>query len=400
MRRFPLVARPRPAALPLADRIAELTALATAAAGQTESGRRLAAAATVQNRAALIASDCGLPELARVLCRQQLQACLRAHPLNAQTAPYAMEPAVNLARLLIRQGDGARAHQLLAALYIAATEHTSADVDGIAVDFRELAPDAELQHALRRAVWTALLADGTRALAQAGRWQEAVEQVRLHRGVGLRLLDGRQIAIVARSLAADTDAALSLVDGTEPVDRWEETVAVALKALCLTIGARPTERVGVELVRSYREMEFTPGLGLFHTQLGLTVLDLTEARDDTVAAGIVSDAITSQDGYVARAVLAHPRCSVRLNGAERQALEAVVEAAGLHAGVIPYALMADLHAAVDLARASIDPNPLATDVPPALLDEEQSVEDNSWQRTEDGQPGQVRQLDKEAAHHA
>ncbi|MET9611793.1 hypothetical protein [Kitasatospora indigofera] len=355
-RRFPLVARPRPAALPLADRIAELTALAAAAADRDENGRRLTAA-TVQNRAALIASDCGLPELARVLCQQHLQSHLRALPLNAQTALYAMEPAINAARLLIRRGDGAQAHHLLTALYTAATEHTVADVDGVTVDFREIAPDAEVQHALRRTLWAALLADGTRALAQAGRWQEAADQVRLHRGVGVRLLDGRQIAIVAQSLAEDTDAALALVDATEPVDRWEETVAAALKAFCLANGGRPAEQAGEELADSYLEMECAPGTGVFQAQLGLTVLDVTHTRDDTVAARIIRDALTTQDGYVGRAVLTHPHCSAHLSSAEQQDLETVVDAAGLRTGSIPFALLSELHEAVDLARASVTPSP-------------------------------------------
>lgn len=69
-RRFPLVARPRPACPPLNERVKEVGDLATAAAEQTGT-TGLSLAATAHNKAALIASDCGLADRARSLCQQQ-----------------------------------------------------------------------------------------------------------------------------------------------------------------------------------------------------------------------------------------------------------------------------------------------------------------------------------------
>lgn len=58
-RRFPLVARPCPACLPLVRRVADLCERAH----QAERDSDLAAASAVHNLAALLASDCGLPQL-------------------------------------------------------------------------------------------------------------------------------------------------------------------------------------------------------------------------------------------------------------------------------------------------------------------------------------------------
>jgi hypothetical protein len=63
-RRFPLVARPRPACTSLAQRVTDLRN--RAARESTAAGHQDTAGATaVFNLAALLASDCGLPDLAR-----------------------------------------------------------------------------------------------------------------------------------------------------------------------------------------------------------------------------------------------------------------------------------------------------------------------------------------------
>ena len=99
-RRFPLVARARPACLPLDQRVRALCDRARRA----ERGSDLTEASTVHNNAALIASDCGLPELARRRCHRHATSYLRARPLSAQVARLALEPVINLARLDIREG--------------------------------------------------------------------------------------------------------------------------------------------------------------------------------------------------------------------------------------------------------------------------------------------------------
>jgi hypothetical protein len=66
-------------------------------------------------------------------------------------------------------------------------------------------------------VWTVALAEGIRALARAGRWDDALAHAHRHRGIGATLLDGRQIAVIAHSLRGDhTDAGTLLTDPSTP----------------------------------------------------------------------------------------------------------------------------------------------------------------------------------------
>jgi hypothetical protein len=75
-RRFPLVARSRPACTPLETRVGAVCALADSA----ERGGNQASASAVYNQVALLASDVGLPNLARAWCHRRADAYLRAHP--------------------------------------------------------------------------------------------------------------------------------------------------------------------------------------------------------------------------------------------------------------------------------------------------------------------------------
>src|SRR5882724_4575109 len=98
--RFPLVARSRPLCTALSARVTALVALADRAARDDVS-----AAARVHNQAALIASDCNQPELARAWCHRHARAWLGHAVLDGPAARHALEPLVNLGRLRIRAGD-------------------------------------------------------------------------------------------------------------------------------------------------------------------------------------------------------------------------------------------------------------------------------------------------------
>jgi hypothetical protein len=193
---FPLVPRPRPPCLPLETRITELTALAASSRHGTRQ-ERTTRAAKLLNKAALIASDCSIPVLARDLCHRQYDLYARAAPLPAWAVRLAMQPVLNIPRQLIRDGNGDDANAMLEALHQAALHLTPADIDRMHVNFGALTRTADGYREARTLTWTALLADGTRALAQARRWKEAAERAAAHRGIGTRLLDGRQAAILA-----------------------------------------------------------------------------------------------------------------------------------------------------------------------------------------------------------
>ncbi|MEN8654357.1 hypothetical protein ABCR94_28115 [Streptomyces sp. 21So2-11] len=205
--RFPLVARPRPACPPLADRVGEISNLARAA------GRdgNVTSATVASNKAALIASDCGMPDLARALCWRHAEGFLRALPLSAQEARYALEPLVNLARLRIRGGDGNGAYHLLDTLNQAVKSKTEAVIDGRAMSFEHLTQSAADHQQVCQWLWTVLLGDGTRALVVAGQWDRALAHAEQHRGVGQRLFDGRQVEVLVHCLGGQPNGALASI---------------------------------------------------------------------------------------------------------------------------------------------------------------------------------------------
>lgn len=345
-------------------RVREVAELARAAAGQTGGG--LALAATAHNKAALVASDCGLPDLARSLCWQQFDLYLRSRPLGAQAVRYMLEPIVNLARLLIREGNGTGAHQLLDTLYHAVRSRTDAVIDGRHVSFRDLTDSDEDHRTLCQWLWTVLLADGTRALAGAGRWDQALAYAEQHRGVGQRLLDGRQVAVLARALAGDPASATALLDQSALSEPWEQPVAACLSVLCRTLGARPADSAIAAMVEHYLGFEPARELVVFRTRLGLTMIELAggveQPHTAKAAARLVHEVVAAGDGYAARDVLAHDGCRAHLTGSEKRALSAVVQTSGLERGAIPGYLMTDLRAAV-MTSETVTARNLVTPIP-------------------------------------
>jgi hypothetical protein len=354
-RRFPLVARPRPACTPLARRVADLCDRARDAERNIDT----ATASAVHNLAALLASDCGLPELARQWCHRQANAYLRACPLDAQAARHALEPLVNLARLHIRDGHGERAFDLIEALYTNVSTRTEATIDGVEVP-AHLTNSEETHHEVRRWLWTVLLATGARALAIAGRWQEACTRLRNYKGIGRRMLDGRQVAVIANATSGNSKAALALLDETEPGEPWENAVTACLTIQCRS-GVGTTDTL---LNRYYALNAAAPGLAVFHIRLGLSFIDAIGTLDNPhtrrIATSLINRAIAAQDGYAAQDVLAHSSLHGLLSSTRAQELVNLVEACALGCGILPEKLLADITIALASAeevitRAAIPP---------------------------------------------
>jgi hypothetical protein len=76
-RRFPLAPRPKPPCRPLTERLARVARLAGQVEDDADAPLRAAGAC---NLAALIASDCAMPDLARALCWAQFDAYQAARP--------------------------------------------------------------------------------------------------------------------------------------------------------------------------------------------------------------------------------------------------------------------------------------------------------------------------------
>ncbi|MFF2041862.1 hypothetical protein ACFVVX_15650 [Kitasatospora sp. NPDC058170] len=353
-RRFPLVARIRPACLPLEARVGRLRELADTASQRADPGR----ASTVFNQAALLASDVGLPEYARELCHRHADLYLPRGPLPAMSAIRGLEPIVNLARLHIRAGHHQRGHRLLLDLYRAVTTASTTALDGITVP-AELTETHEQQTEVRAWLWRVVIADGTRALTTAGRWSEALRHIEEHRGIGRRILDGRQVAVLAAASTGDLPAALALLEEAEPGDPWEDAVTTVLTALCSSGDQRAAGRA-IDHCLAFEPVE---GMAVFTTRLALTAVDA--AGPDTAAARNLLVQLTSRtgesgDGYALRDLLTHDGTRSHLEPGRRKALERALAACALDSGALPSPLRNRLeeslgHAGKVLEMSPFDP---------------------------------------------
>ncbi|WP_327744707.1 hypothetical protein OHO28_29500 [Streptomyces europaeiscabiei] len=345
-RRFPLIARPRPACLPLPQRVRALAELADDA---TKTGDP-SMASTVYNQAALIASDTGVPDVARVLCRQHAAAYLDAAPLSGRAAIRALEPVVNLARLDIRAGhyDDGR-HKLLQLFDAVSTSAPSAMFENVVVP-PDLASTASDRQEVRAWLWRVLLADGTRALTVAGRWTEALAHIEAHHGVGQRMLDGRQVAVLAALSTGNTVDANSLLDNTKPAEPWEEAVINCLTAMCHRAAGLPWESTLQNLVTTYLGRQDGEDLTVFSTRLGLAVLDVIASPERSEARLVVEElhrrAIKASDGYAVREILAHPLCAALTTDREARDCRTLLTACALGAATLPEGLRGQLDNAV------------------------------------------------------
>ncbi|MEU1015354.1 hypothetical protein [Streptomyces sp. NPDC005898] len=345
-RRFPLVARPHPPCPSLADRVREISDLADAAKREA----KVTSATVALNKAALIASDCGLPELARVLCWRHTQGFLRAQPLGAQEARYALEPLVNLARLRIRDGDGAGAYQLLDSLNQAVKAKSEAVIDGHPISFRHLTHSTVDHQQVCQWLWTILLGDGTRALVTAGQWGRARTHCEQLRGIGKRLFDGRQVEVLGRCLDGQPKEALEFLSNSTLSEAWERPVAACLAMLCLTAAGARNAGSTATMVKQYQALDQTPELAVFRSRVGLAMLDLSSHNQQFgLARQLIQGAITHADGYVARDVLDHATCRDRMTQDELHTVSDLLISTGLGQGRIPAHLQQSLLGAVELS---------------------------------------------------
>lgn len=342
---FPLIQRARPPAQPLASRIGDL---AETASRLSESPQAVQAAG-ICNNAALIASDCGLPDLVRELCWRQHEVLRRASLPPEDVVKLSLEPLLNLARQHIRDGHGDAALTMIGILYHAARERTDAVIDRQTVSMRNLTATPEARKEACTRLWAALLADGTRALAAAGRWRDAAARASSHRGIGTRLLDGRQVSIIALLHSGDAAEALGLTTGSTAAEDWEKTVQHLLRIACLRSAGHPSEAEVPRMLTAILDQleSAAPANAVFRVRAGIIARDLAHhavpARFDRKLADIAAyDARAAQD------VLACQRLRDAMPTARR--LLKLVADSGLGAGTMPAPLYRELMTAVGLAQ--------------------------------------------------
>ncbi|MFC5814129.1 hypothetical protein [Nonomuraea harbinensis] len=352
VRRFPLVGRPRPACPSLQERVREIAEIADIARQQGANGLHQAVHAL--NKAALVASDCGLGDLARDLCWQHISVYRQtgAH-LTVPHAKYMLEPVLNLARLQIRAGNGDQGLRLLDAVYQAVTARTDLIVEGQTLPTARLIGTRQEHHKLREWIWLQYLAEGIRALAMTGRWDEAVTHAKVHNGIGVHLMEGRQAEIIAHCLHGAPQAARNVLEECELTEPWERQVGACLHVMCS--GASASEDVQA-MVQQFLGSEPRPGYAVFRARFGLTVATLTNALDrgatERVLAQVMMEALESGDGYAARDVLGHLAVTEQADDRSR-GLSELVASAGLGRGHLPAPLYDSISAAVKIAREAL-----------------------------------------------
>ncbi|MFG2042131.1 hypothetical protein [Dactylosporangium sp. NPDC048998] len=351
-RRFPLLGRPRPACPALTDRVTEVVDTAEAAAQQAGNG--MAEAAHALNKAALIASDCGLPDLARRWCWQHINVYRRLDTLTALQAGYLLEPVLNLARLQIRAHHGQPTLDLLHAMFQAVATGTDLILDGHTLPLANLHGNPNEMRQLRQWTWLQHLSEGIRILALAGRWDDAVKHANALNGVGLHLMEGRQATVIAHLLHDNPDAAHAALEGSTVTQPWEHQVYACLAAMCAERAL--TAQHVTAIAEQFHSNESAPGYIVYRTRLGLTAATLISAYHEPTAQDIlhqlITEALETPDGYAARDVLNH-HTNLRIDQSQHEALTRVVTDAGLNARAIPEPAHTALSTAVSTAEHAL-----------------------------------------------
>ena len=350
---FPLVCRPRLTCPDLETRIAEVQRYANSCEHQTEPDKRRHRACVVWNLAALIAADCGMPNLAVSLCERQFRIFHAAWPMTGRTVIASLQPLVNLARLAHRAGDPHGAYQTLHAMNHAVHHGGYALVHGTTISFdRFVATHADRQEA---ATWlrVIMLEDGTRLLATTGQWTRAAAHAAMYDDASERLRESRQTQIMGNLHNGHTGSALATLEAGVTTEPWELAVAACLRSYIDLRTNQLTPNGVARALAMVRQALQSPGQDTahFHFRLGLTAVDLaTETcpgQAEALCAELIRAAGESEDAFAAREVLRHNTAREQMTPTERETLNTLVHRAGLGRGSIPLPLLTDLLAAVE-----------------------------------------------------
>lgn len=350
LRWFPLLGRPRPACPALTDRVTEIAQIAETAAQHGD----VSQAAHALNKAALIASDCGLPDLARQWCWRHINLYRQFDTLTVLQASYLLEPVLNLARLQIRAHDGQPALQLLKAIYQAVTRNTNLIIDGHTLPLANLTGPRDELRKLHQWAWLQYLSEGIRIHALHGSWDQAVAHATALNGVGQHLMDGRQAAIITHCLHGEHATARTLLHDTTITEPWEKQVAACLAVMCAELQRIDTQLTA--LIEQFLAYQPIPGYGVFRARLGLTATtlasDYDNPRSQHLIRQVATEAIVADDGYAAREVLGCP-LTTQLSQALQNELGRMKVVAGLGARSLAAPISRTLVNSVEIAERTL-----------------------------------------------
>jgi hypothetical protein len=213
---------------------------------------------------------------------------------------------------------------------------------------------------LRQWVWLQLIGEGVRALALAGRWQDAAEHARRFNGIGVHLMEGRQAEIIAHCQGSDHARARMVLAQSTTTQPWEQDVAACLQLMCTEPGDEQTMATAIVRAVAAAVVRYTgrpriAGYASYYARLGLTVATLAHPVSPglaTVLLGrVAKDAIGSADGYAARDVLGFREPIDGITDHQRNDLSHVALEAGLGILTLPPPILLRLTAATDEAAA-------------------------------------------------
>ena len=357
IRRFPLLGRPRPDCPALPLRLKEVAQAADAAVHKLEHGMHDAAHAL--NKAALIASDAGMADLAKHLCWQHIDAYRRIdRPLTILEARYMLEPVLNLARLQIRADQGTPALSLLEAMHQAISHRTDLTIGDHVLPTANLTGEQSEGRKLREWVWLQLIGEGIRALALANRWADAAEHARTHNGIGAHLMEGRQAIIVAALVEDIPAVSCKLLTETVLTQPWEQQVAACLHLMVSPRASTLMPQHLANALRRFAASDTATNYASYRARLGLTLAILANATQPELAVKVLGrvakHAIDSGDGYAARDVLGFREPIDGISEPHRTHLSRIAVNAGIGLGQLPDDAVNSVTANTDLAVKAID----------------------------------------------
>lgn len=269
----------------------------------------------------------------------------------------ALMPLVNISRLLTREGDGDGAYDVLVQLYKAAQQRRVVRIRGDDVDMPAFIGTESDHRKICEELWIALLVDGARALARTGRWTESAEAMAAHRGIGSRLLDGRQILIMSLMEQGLAQQASGAIESSAPTEPWENAIAALLRVHCRAKPSLTYDR-GLEMVlREARAIVASPdaSTAVFQTRVGLASLELASTPTGLYTADL-RDAIVDVsmlDASAAREVLRCPVVNIHLSDDQIQRLESILAASGIGTRQIPQEHVQSFTNAVNMAESAL-----------------------------------------------
>ncbi|MFI6290037.1 hypothetical protein ACIBEJ_00540 [Nonomuraea sp. NPDC050790] len=298
-RRFPLVPAGRQRLVPFAERVRRVKEFARIANGMGRTALKRGADAL--GGAAMILADGGHSHLARHLLWQHVNLFRAGRPFTVDAAKLALEPLINLGRLQAQQGDAYAAHQTFESLLNGVRTLGEVKIDGRSSHLQRLVVSAD--HAeLVRWVWQTLYQEHTRALTQSGQWSEALKGITQRQRVSRRLLECRQVAVLAQPSA---EISLRMIADSSLEADWETPVAACLRVLSLARAGRRTSNATDTMTSAFLQFRPPREHPLFYTRLGLTVYNLAagSANAPLVAEQLRVEALAARDAFAAHEIL-------------------------------------------------------------------------------------------------